>query len=132
MDQKVSLSFIWRTERLYASRFLEEGWELRISRGSIKAIKLYWGNGFGDLCKKRILYGDMWLLRSVGYKEGAGVQRRFEGLMGHAFGRILRVGGGISPTLFPSRLGVDLVSVFGLMCGAEQPLSSLLSQNIIH
>lgn len=39
MDQKVSLSFIWRTRRLYASRYLEEVWEVRISCGS---IKLYW------------------------------------------------------------------------------------------
>ena len=68
----------------------------------------------------------------MGYKEGAGVQRRFEGPMGRGFGRVLRIAGGISLTLFPSRLGVDLVSVFGLMCGAEQPLSSLHSQNIIH
>jgi hypothetical protein len=63
----------------------------------------------------------------MGYKKRTGVQRKFEGPMGCAFGRIVRMVGGISPILFPSRLGMDPVFVSGMMCGAEQPLSSLHS-----
>jgi hypothetical protein len=55
----------------------------------------------------------------MGYKEGVGVHRKFVGPMGCAFGRMLGMAGGISPTLFPSRLGMDPVSAFGMMCDVE-------------
>jgi hypothetical protein len=51
--------------------------------------------------------------------------------MGCGFGRVLGMAEGISSTLFPSWLGVDSASFFGMICGAEQLLSSLHSQNFI-
>jgi hypothetical protein len=39
--------------------------------------------------------------------EGVGVQRKLGSPTGYAFARILGMGRGISPILFPSRLGRD-------------------------
>jgi hypothetical protein len=89
------------------------------------SIKLYLVNGFGDLCKRRLLFGDKVIVEKYGVLEGVGVQRKLEGPMGCAFGGILGMVGGISPTLSPSRLGMDPVFVFGMMFGAEKLLSSL-------
>jgi hypothetical protein len=43
----------------------------------------------------------------MGLREGVGVQMKFVGCMGCAFGRIIGIIGGISPILFPSRLEMD-------------------------
>jgi hypothetical protein len=47
----------------------------------------------------------------MGSIEGVGVQKKLERPTGCAFGRILGMTGGISPILFPSRLG-RVVRVF--------------------
>jgi hypothetical protein len=55
----------------------------------------------------------------MGYRDGVGAQRKFVGPMEYAFRRIIGVAEGICPTMFPSRLGMDPASAFGIMCGAE-------------
>jgi hypothetical protein len=47
------------------------------------------------------------IVEKYGVQRGVGVQRKLEGPMGCAFRGILGMAGGISPTLSPSRLGMD-------------------------
>jgi hypothetical protein len=54
------------------------------------------------------------------------------GPMGVCLRKNIMNGRGISPILFPSRLGMDPASAFGMICGAKQPLSSLRSQNLFY
>jgi hypothetical protein len=67
----------------------------------------------------------------MGRKERISFQRKLEGLTGCVFGGILEIAGGISPTLYPSRLGMDPTFTFGMSCGAEKWFLSLHSQNFI-
>jgi hypothetical protein len=68
----------------------------------------------------------------MGFREGVVVQRKFVGPIGCAFGRILGMVRGISPILFPSRLGMDLTSAFGMMwCEAATFKSSFLELYLI-
>jgi hypothetical protein len=71
-------------------------------------------------------------LRRIESREGVGAHRKQEGPTGCAFGRMFRLDGGISPTLFPSRLGIELTLIFSMMFGAERQLSSLHSYNFIY
>lgn len=89
--------------------------------------KAYLVNGSVDLCKRRLLYGERWLLSSMGSRARIGVQRKFESPMGGAFRGILGMARGISPTLSPLGLGTGLVFVFGMMFVAVKLLSKLYS-----
>jgi hypothetical protein len=53
----------------------------------------------------------------MGSIEGVGVQKKLERPTGCAFGRILGMIGGISPILFPSRLGGAVRAGLGVCWG---------------
>jgi hypothetical protein len=69
------------------------------------------------------------MLRSTGSRVGVGVQRKPEGPMGFAFGRILGMVGGSFLILFPLRLGTSFAFDFGMMFGAVKKISNCRSLN---
>jgi hypothetical protein len=81
--------------------------------------------------RERCLYGDKWLWANMGSKERVGVQRKLKDPTGCAFGGISRMDEGISPTLSPSRLGMDPTFTFSTVFGAEKMLPKLYSQTFI-
>jgi hypothetical protein len=85
MEYAVSLSFIWWTGKLSAHKFLQDAWKLKILCCS---IKLYPMNGFVDICKRRLVFGERWLMGIIQFKEVVGAQRKLKGPTGCAFGGI--------------------------------------------
>jgi hypothetical protein len=108
--------YIWLIRRQFATLFPKGGWVLKSWWYS---TRLFFVNGFGDLGMRTIHYGDRWLIRSMGSREEVGAQRKLKVLMGWAFGGILEMVGVLFPIFYPTRLGMVLTLVSGIMYSVE-------------